>query len=254
MIDQQPRSHERATRAGWYLFGVIRADGLARLRRDLSSVPLAHVRHGDLGALGSDAPLRDPREGLMRHADVVQRVFERTTILPARYGVVLPAPRVLVETLLEPHHGRLLAGLRRLRGMAQVMVTGIHREEPALARLLKDDRVLARRRHEANRSYDAAVRLGQRIAGDLARLRAEDAATVLDALRPYAMDERASPVSHEHMFLRTAFMVRAAELGAFDDAVGEVQRRVPHGTIRAVGPQAPYAFVDLDAGGEAAWA
>jgi hypothetical protein len=254
MIDQQPAIDQATTRAGWYLFGVLRADGLARLRRDITDVPLVHVTHGDVCALGSNALLSGPREGLMRHADVVQRVFERTTILPARYGVVLPAADLLVERLLEPYHAGLVAQLHRLRGMAQVMVTGVHREEPALARLLQRDAALARRRHEATRSYDAAVWLGQRIAADLARLRGEDAATVLDALRPHSVDERASAVSHEHMFLRTAFLIRAAAIPAFDNAVGEVRRRLSHSTIRAVGPQAPYAFVDLDTEGKPAWA
>jgi hypothetical protein len=254
MTDQETRAGRPAA-AGWYLYGVIRAEGLAPLHNGEPALQgLVPVRHGTVCALGSGMSPAQPREALRRHADLVQRVFERVTILPARYGVVLPEPEQVVPTLLEPWHDRLVAELDRLRGMTQVVVTGVHRERLALARLLLRDEALAARRHEAGRSYGDAIRIGQYVAAELQRMRAEDATTALGALRPHAVEERAGEASHEHMFLRASFLVRGSGLGAFDDAVGELGRRLPHAAIRAVGPQPPYAFVKLEKEGGPAWA
>jgi hypothetical protein len=255
MADQQPRTDQPATDAGWSVYGVIRADEFEPLHGgELGHWGLQPVRHKEVCALGSNVPVSEPRQALQRHADLVQRVFERVTILPARYGVVLPEPGRVVATLLEPYHDRLVAELDRLKGMTQVVVTGVHREQQALARLLRRDHALAARRHEAARSYDNAIRLGQYVAAQLERMRVEDATTALEALRPNAVEERAAQAAHEHMFLHTFFLVHRSAMRAFDDAVGDLKRRLPHAVIRAVGPQAPYAFVNLQIEGEPAWA
>jgi Gas vesicle synthesis protein GvpL/GvpF len=254
MTDQHPPADQPAA-AGWYLYGVIGSEELAPIQKgDLAREGIVPVRHGAVCALVSEMSVAEPRQTLRRHADLVQRVFERVTILPARYGVLLPEPDRVVATLLEPYHDRLVEELNRLRGMAQVVVTGVHREQQALERLLRRDRALAARRHEAGSSYDAAIRIGQYVAAELQRMRAEDATTALETLRPHAVDERLAEASHEHMFLRTSFLVRGSGLRAFDDAVGQLRRRLPHAAIRAVGPQPPYAFVKLETEGEPAWA
>jgi hypothetical protein len=260
MSEREPRAEQAeqpATGSGWYLYGVIRADALAPLEKTgvlgAGDAVLA-VRHGAVCALGSPAPVDGGRETLVRHADLVQRVFDQTTILPARYGVVLPDAEGVVAKLLGPYHEHLVAQLDRLEGTVQIDVTGVHVEARALGRLLKADRALAARRHEANRGYAAAVRLGQHIAAGLERMRMEDAATALDLLRRHAIDERGSALTHEHMFLHASFLVRATGVAGFDNAVGELRRRLPHAVIRGVGPRAPYGFVQLEAEAAPAWA
>lgn len=254
MTEHPAATDQPATVAGWYLYGVIRADAVEPLLDDLGRRELAPVRHRAVAALGADVSVDEPRQALARHAELVQRAFERVTVLPARYGVVLPEPERVVATLLEPRHEQLVAELDRLDGMAQVVVTGVHREQEALARLLRRDRALAARRHEASSSYDAAVRIGQYVAVELERMRVEDAGAALAVLRRHAVEERAGEASHQHMFLHTSFLVRSDAIPAFDGAVGELRRQLPHTVIRAVGPQPPYAFVRLETEGEPAWA
>jgi Gas vesicle synthesis protein GvpL/GvpF len=256
MTTREPRT-ANAVATGRYLYGVVRADALAALE-DAELGPdgfLLPVRHEGLCALTSAAPAELGREELARHADLTQRVFERVTILPARFGVVFSDADEVVAELLRPYQDQLTAQLDRLDGMVQVDVTCIHREEQALALLLRADRALAARRREANRSYMAAIRVGQRVAMGLERLRARDAAIARELLRRRALEERPSGMSHEHMFLHSAFLVRASDVGAFDDAVGELRRRLPHALTRAVGPRPPYAFVELrDERKEPTWA
>jgi hypothetical protein len=236
-----------AVATGRYLYGVVRADALAALEDaglDLDGF-LLPVCHEGLCGLTSAVPAELGREALVRHADLTQRVFERVTILPARFGVVFSGADQVVAELLRPYQDQLTAQLDRLDGMVQVDVTCVHREEQALALLLRSDRALAVRRREATRSYMAAVRVGQRVALGLERLRARDAATAHELLRRRALEERPSALSHQHMFLHSAFLVRASDVGAFDGAVGELRRRLPHALTRAVGPRPPYAFVEL---------
>jgi hypothetical protein len=62
MAEQQSRTDQPATVAGWSVYGVIRAKELEPLHDgDLGHWGLQPVRHRKLCALGSDAPVSEPR-------------------------------------------------------------------------------------------------------------------------------------------------------------------------------------------------
>jgi len=103
-----------------YVYGVTRAS--APVPDDLDAVV-----HGELAAITApidERRLRAKRRDLLRHAEVVQRVFERATVLPLRFGTVVDDP---AADILEPRYAELTRLLRELDGLAEVTVRAVYR-------------------------------------------------------------------------------------------------------------------------------
>src|SRR5688500_15598277 len=98
-----------------YLYGVVRSPVQREVARTLGTgvgdppARVRAVRHRDVAALVSDVPphlvgdasdVRAMRRDLRAHSDVLNRVTEHGTILPVRYGTVLPDDAAVVAHVL----------------------------------------------------------------------------------------------------------------------------------------------------------
>src|SRR5689334_20648004 len=108
-----------------YLYGVVRRPGggsrlsVDSLGTGVGSPPKAVrlVELHDLAAVvstvapdevGEEAGARALRRDMTAHADVLGRVLDARTVLPSRFGIVLPDDRALIDRLLAPQHDVLL--------------------------------------------------------------------------------------------------------------------------------------------------
>ena len=202
------------------------------------------VVHRDLAAVTTGVETRDlraRRRDLLRHADVVQRVFDRGPVIPLRFGTVVEDPH---EELLEPRHDELSRLLRELDGLAEVTVRASYREDDVLRSLLADDPGLARLRTTA-----PPVRLGEAIARALAARRDADADTIVRTLRPHARDVAVDELRTELEVFRGAFLIPHAALAQVDAAVDELARAQAATTVfKYTGPLPPHHFVHLGVG------
>jgi hypothetical protein len=81
-----------------------------------------------------------------------------------------------------------------------------------------------------------------------------DSAQILGALAPLSVAHAEDRLLSAYHILNTAFLVRREGRTRFDEAVGAVAKQWQElGTVRYLGPQPPYSFVDLGAG-DRAWA
>ena len=203
------------------------------------------VEHGELAAVTSPfagSELRARRRDLLRHAEIVQRTFDRGTVVPLRFGAVVDD---VVSDLLEPRYDELRSLLRSLDGLVEVTLRAFYREEDVLRAIMRDEPRLAGLRGKA-----APVQLGEAVARALAARRDRDAASIVGALRPFArgvaVDERRSELE----VLRGALLVRRADLRDVDAAVDRLAREHATPTLfKYTGPLPPHHFADLDAGG-----
>src|SRR3954468_4606944 len=114
--DDQQAPPRPAVGSNTYLYGIVRwpmPAGLKSLAGTGVGEPPAEVRgvrSGTVAALVSDVSaaemsgqgVRGMRRDMKAHSAVLNALAARTTVLPARFGVVLPDERALVAEFLEP--------------------------------------------------------------------------------------------------------------------------------------------------------
>lgn len=218
------------------------------------------VSHG-LTALVSPVPddVQVGRKDLLAHAHVLEQLTETTTVLPMQFGMALAGEDQVREHVVDADHPRLRDLLESLDGTVQLTVKGYHEEEPALREVLRrSPEVEEYRRRMASMPQEATyyqrIQFGERIAGLLARLRAEDAALIHERLAPMALRSAEDEATATHQVTNAAFLVRRETRPTFDQAVaGLAEELASRLRLRYVGPQPPYAFVDRPVG-EPAWA
>ncbi len=219
------------------------------------------VEHAGLIALISrmqDLTL-GPRD-VRAHWRVLEEAFERSPVLPVRFGTVLESEEEVCQRLLEPEAVRLRDVLREMSGLVQLNVKGRYNEELLLREIVRSSRDVAELRERLVRSpqgvanQGAQVRLGQLISGEVARHRDQDTASALEALEPLARAVTADEVAHPQTF-SLAFLVASGDQKAFNKAVVSTAdafgQRVE---IDYVGPLPPFSFAEAALGsGSAAW-
>lgn len=205
---------------------------------------LETVVHRELAAVTKPAPeqkLRARRRDLLDHADVAQRVFDGSTVVPLQFGSVVGD---VVRDLLEPRHDELAELLRRLAGLAEVTVRAVYREEDVLRALLADDPRLRRLRETA-----IPVRLGEAVAHALQARRERDADAIVRVLERHACAVAVDELRTELDIFRGAALVERKRLPQVDDAVTRLARELAGtASFKLTGPLPPHHFVGISAG------
>jgi hypothetical protein len=219
------------------------------------------VEHDGLMALTSrmQGLTLGPRD-VRAHWRVLDEAFERSPVLPVRFGTVLESEEAVRERVLEPEADRLRDVLNEMSGLIQLNVKGQYNEELLLREIVRSSRDIAELRERLLRSpqgvanQGAQVKLGQLISGEVARHRDRDTAVALEALEPLAQAVTADEVAHPQTF-SLAFLVACGDQEAFNKAVVSIAdalgKRVE---IDYVGPLPPFSFAAAALGsGSATW-
>src|SRR5690606_2704066 len=86
------------------------------------------------------------RANLLHHTEVLEHVGAQTTVLPMRFGVVVPDLGALSEDFLTPERDRLLGTLDRLDGHVELRLRGRYDEPHVIREVLDSDPQAARLR------------------------------------------------------------------------------------------------------------
>jgi hypothetical protein len=239
-----------------YVYGVVRGDGSAPEVEGIAGAPLELVGAGEVAALTSVAPdeyLEAGREELLAHSRVLEATLERGTVLPMRFGVVVPDEETLRERLLDGHREELTAQLAEMDGKIELALKGLYEEEAILRELVAADREIAGLRATIAGKPEAAtyperIRLGELIAAAFAASQEHDSTEVVEGLRRHAVAVRVGEPIHERMAVNASFLVERSAQSKFDgavDAIGEREaRRI---RFKVTGPLPPHSFVELEA-------
>jgi hypothetical protein len=238
-----------------YVYGVVRAEGSARPRaRGIGRKQVRLIRADGLGALTSDVPPGDlvaGRDELLAHARVLERAIERGTVLPMRFGVVMPSESAVREQLLDPHRGELEAQLEEMDGKLEVNVKGIYDERALLTEVVNEHREIAELR-EALRgkpedaTYYDRIQLGEMIAEAVNDKRGRDGDEIVGRLAQHAVAVEVGEPVHERMAVNASFLVDRAARKALDAELDRIAAE-QGGRMRFkyTGPVAPHSFVEL---------
>jgi hypothetical protein len=242
---------------GRYVYGVVRpADALSISSPGVGDggTPVGVVSHGDLGALVSPfggEVVKANRRNLTAHSDVLQEALEATTVVPMRFGVVMPSEQAVVEELLRARHDELGRLLDSVAGRVELSVKAFYRGDVALREVLRDDPAIARLSRATRGQPEAAtyydrVRLGQLVADAVRAKRVADAAPILERLRPIAQHVVVDEELPERMVLKAAFLVERERVPEFDHAVDEIARDGSERLqLKYLGPLAAHTFATL---------
>jgi hypothetical protein len=209
------------------------------------------VTSGPLAALVSPveaSPVEANRRNLLAHADIVEEVFESTTVLPLRFGVLMAGAGEVRRGLLDPAREHLERLLDDLDGLCELSLKGSYDEEAVLAEIMARSPSVARLRdrYRAAPSLETGMALGEAVAAELERRRDRDARHLLAELDPVARDVRAGQVATERGLVNLAFLVPRADVGEFEDRLRGVSESLsPPARFKLVGPLPPYSFVDV---------
>jgi hypothetical protein len=238
---------------GRYVYGIVRPpDALSISSPGVGDgARVGVVSHGELGAIVSRFDgdvVQANRRNLTAHSDVLQEALATTTVVPMRFGVVLPSEQAVVDELLRARHDELVRLLEDVEGRVELSVKAFYRGDVALREVVRDDPAIARLSQatrglpEAATYYDR-VRLGQLVAEAVRAKRVEDAAPILERLRPLADAVVADEELPERMVLKAAFLVARDRVPEFDRAVDEIARDVSERLqLKYLGPLAPHTF------------
>jgi Gas vesicle synthesis protein GvpL/GvpF len=185
---------------------------LARVR-GLEDRPVEGIESAELLAVATRhvaVPEVAVVDALWTHERVIEAVQAERAVVPVRFGTREPGAGS-VRAALAASREALLAALERVRGRVELAV-----------RALEPERV------SGGRAY-------------LARRRR--AAQLHEALAAYAVDARRRP-EHGGELLRASYLVEPASLGAFREAVMQLQASDPRLKLVCTGPWPAYSFAE----------
>jgi Gas vesicle synthesis protein GvpL/GvpF len=238
-----------------YVYGITRTSPKSKsFGKGINGKAVRVIATDGLAALTSDVPrgvLQAGREELMSHAHVLERALAKDTVLPMRFGVVMPDESAVRTELLKAHQDQLGAQLDEMDGKFEINLKGMYEEDLVLRELMdKNSEIstlsaaIAGKPEEA--TYYDRIRLGELVATVLADKRAADEQHILERLSRHAVQVEISDPVHERMVVSASFLVERDRQAKFDLELDEIASE-NQGMIRFkyTGPLPPHSFVEL---------
>ncbi len=216
------------------------------------------VCRGGLGAVVSPTDRADYRRMarqealryLVAHQRVVERVMEQFTVVPVKFGTVLP-DETRVRRLLEEWHTLLRSTLEGLADRAQMEVVVTWDLAAVFQEIGAEEDIARAKARVAGRSPEevaaARVAVGQLVKASLDRRRAELQNHLIPRLRGAALDLVANPLLDDHMVANVALLLDGAGREVLDRQLLELDRQFQGRlNFRCVGPLPPYSFATVE--------
>lgn len=228
-----------------YLFGVVSSELSLPEGAVGMGAPAQRLAHGSIAAVFSEVEesFQPEHADIDRHAHVIERIFDVGTVLPFRFGTVLP-DQAAVLALLREREGLYRNHLQRVDGAVELELKVRHRQDRVLMELAQDPwirRLSAATR--ANSDVGRRLELGEAVAQALDRRRQEDASWLLGHLAPLS----SAAVQHRPGtdVLRAGFLVSRGRVRDFSGGVEELEASSAASLeFDYVGPLPPYSFAE----------
>jgi hypothetical protein len=225
--------------------GVIDGCPVELLSRGDLSLALSPVESFELD-VASETLLRR----LAAHQRVIEHFLEAGTVLPVKFGSVLPCTDEAAG-MLEQSQRELSEALGRFANTIELdlvvtwadlkEVFGELAAQPEIEKLRADALCL-----EPARRQEAVVQVGQRVKELLDEKVGKLAGSLLDALAPHARDTGENELRDDSMLLNAAFLLERGDQGRFMETVETLSAHY-EGELdfRVVGPLPPYSFATI---------
>jgi hypothetical protein len=247
-----PEAHERAPETGYYVYGVVPVSGGSPLSlRGIDDAEVEFVEHREVAAAVSVIALDRPpgrRAELMAHNSVVDTLANASTVLPVKFGSIMIDRESVVGDLLAPSHDRFVDLLTNLSGCRQFNLRASYVQDQVLAEVVQNDPEIAELRRRTRELPEGTmhpdlVRLGELVSRALEDKRDDDARTILETIRPFALDEARRQGGGVDHLLELAVLIEDERIVEFENGLEELAELMHERVrLRLVGPVAPYDF------------
>jgi Gas vesicle synthesis protein GvpL/GvpF len=223
-------------------------------RHEVGGAPVRWISHGEVAAVVTDTGGSSLRaaSALRRHWEILEELATTVTVLPVRFGTVMPNAEAVAGELLAPRHDALVSALAELFGKVQLTVKGEFDQELLMRGALEALPAVAKMRERMRGLPDAAtyydrIQQGQLIASHVERAREHDSARVIERLGPLAVKVSPEHVTSPEGAVKCAFLIELSREPEFRAAVDELEREFGGRVrLRCMGPLPPYSFSDVE--------
>jgi hypothetical protein len=241
---------------GLYIYGIARkaeAPAVAAPAVHDSDNPILLIDCDPYAVLASRISIREvdaTRRHMMAHTRVLERAMEKATLLPMRFGMVVPDEAALRARIVV-HAGKIGATLGELDGRVEFGLRVAFAEGVAAKEIGRDRPDLARRsealaKRNPNETYYERIDLGRAVEAALIEKKRREGQRIAALLKPLAVRLVELGISDDEGILNAALLVeRSAEpgLAAMVEALdAETPGRF---AMRYVGPVPPFNFVRM---------
>ena len=187
---------------------------------------------------------------LVAHQQVVERVMQQVTVLPVKFGTVLPN-EMAVRRLLEQGGASFRHILEEMAGRVQMEVV-VTWDLAAVFREIGDDPAIVQlKTHIASRPPEETtaerVAVGQLVKTLLDQRRADLLGCLLPRLKDVVLDDVVNPLMDDSMVMNVALLVDGMERAKLDERLAELDEQMGGSLhFRCVGPLPPYSFATVD--------
>lgn len=262
MSSTQPEHADQ--HAGTYIYCVARVQAAPTGATPSQALPFTGiggtsvrtVPYSDVAAIVSDSPFDTydvTRENLVAHEQVVEKVMEQSDVLPVSFGTVAQDDQAVQQQLLAVALDDLHQALDRVHGRVELGVKVLWEKDRLFAELAAEDQAIHDLLTEIagttpEETYDQRTQLGELIAAGMEHKRDQDAAMLMNALQPLAIDTRINNIMTDLMVLNASFLVDKQQIPAFEAQI-EALRQAQTGRLifQYTGALPPYNFVSITA-------
>lgn len=247
-------SDEKSTPDGRYLYSVVPAEAVDKLRLDVEGIDGAEVYPLVLGRVAAivsnikKAEMRPERRNLGAHSAVLRKVMDQTTLLPVAFGVVPGSERELRELVAE-HESEMLEQLQVVEGKVEMGLRGRLQVPDVFQYFLEKFPDLRNSRDAmyagGEPSREEKIELGQLFAETLEDFQDDTAETVAAGLQAVGKVRINEPRSEEEV-INIAVLIPREQMESFTQAVEQLAPDLDENIeLQVTGPWPPYNFVDL---------
>lgn len=214
--------------------------------RDLAAV-VSDRRHVNYRNLSRVEILRD----LAIHQKAIEKVMEHFTVLPIKFGTLLPEGADVAH-VLRKGYDLFWQTLTAIKGQVEVEVVSTWDAKSIFQEIANEEPIATRKREVAARepeeTTNECIEIGRLVKASLDARRDAYRTALLAALMDCADKVRVNPLLTDEMVLNAAFLVDRLGWQKLDDAVRALDRRY-NGALnfRCIGPMPAYSFATIEA-------
>jgi DnaJ-domain-containing protein 1 len=246
---------------GLYIYGVIKTrdpQEFGEIGVGEKASQVLTIGFQELAAVVSKSPLmlynslikEKVIKDLVTHQFVIEKVMERFTIIPMKFGTMVETEDEVIQFLEEGSY--LLSNeLRKIEGKVELDVVASWELPKILAAVYRQDGQIQKKQNEMKMqgtkvSLEDKVALGKLIEQALRTKKAEYHELILHALKKESVDACLHNLANDEMIFNAAFLLERKNEEAFTKAVHSLNQKLENAVnFRIVGPLPPYSFSTL---------
>ena len=201
---------------------------------------------GDYRGLKRDQAMRY----LVTHQRVVEAVLAHFTVLPAKFGTLLPDLGHL-ERLMIQGCALFQRSLSNMAGLAQMEVVTLWNLQQVFQEIGQEEAVAQLKvrmaQHPAGQTLDERVAIGRLVKESLERRRTALGERIAPVLQALARDSVVNPTLDDSVVINLGLLLDDAGRAALDRTLAQLDQAFGgQFTFRSVGPLPPYSFATIE--------